>query len=212
MSLLITGGTGFLGAYLARYALNVGGEEHVYILDRYPVAGRVADILNRITILDADIADTGAVDSIIVRNGIDRVAHFAFILGSPSPGQMVEYAKVQLLGTANVLEAARNNGVRRVLFASSVAAYGKQQGDVLTPVRECYRGVLIANMGYSVDEAEKAIASGQIDGVAFGTAFLANPDLPARIKAGAPLNPPNPTTFYTPGPVGYTDYPFWKGV
>ena len=38
-------------------------------------------------------------------------------------------------------------------------------------------------------------------------AYLANPDLPARIKAGAPLNAPDANTFYTPGPVGYTDYP-----
>lgn len=88
--------------------------------------------------------------------------------------------------------------------------FGEQQGDVLTPVRERYQGVLIANMGYTVEEAEAAIASGKIDAVAFGTAFLANPDLPARIKAGAPLNPPNPATFYTSGPAGYTDYSFWE--
>ncbi len=43
--------------------------------------------------------------------------------------------------------------------------------------------------------------------MAFGTAFLANPDLPERIQAGAELNQPNPATFYTPGPEGYTDYP-----
>ncbi len=88
--------------------------------------------------------------------------------------------------------------------------FGQQQGDVVTPVRDLYQGVLIANMGYTAEEAEAAIASGQIDAVAFGTAFLANPDLPARINAGAPLNAPNSATFYTPGPVGYTDYPFWE--
>lgn len=90
--------------------------------------------------------------------------------------------------------------------------FGQQQGDVLSPVRERYQGVLVANMGYTPEEAEAAIASGQIDGVAFGTAFLANPDLPARINAGAPLNVPNPATFYTPGPLGYTDYPFWESA
>jgi len=42
--------------------------------------------------------------------------------------------------------------------------------------------------------------------VAFGTSFLANPDLPKRIATNAPLTAPNPATFYTPGPVGYTDY------
>ena len=82
-----------------------------------------------------------------------------------------------------------------------------QQGDVMTPAREHFKGTLIANMGYTADEAEQAITEGKLDAVAFGTSFLANPDLPARIAAKAPLNAPNPATFYSPGPVGYTDYP-----
>ena len=85
----------------------------------------------------------------------------------------------------------------------------QQSGDVMTPVREHYRGALIGNMGYTAAEASAAIAQGKVDGVAFGTAFLANPDLPARMAAGAPLNPPQPASFYTPGPAGYTDYPRW---
>lgn len=85
---------------------------------------------------------------------------------------------------------------------------GRQQGDVLTPVRDAYRGVLIANMGYSAEEAEAAIAAGQCDAVAFGASFLANPDLPERIRRRTPLNQPDPDTYYTPGPKGYTDYPF----
>jgi len=85
----------------------------------------------------------------------------------------------------------------------------QQSGDVLTPVRENYRGVLIGNMGYTADEASAAIAQGKLEAVAFGTGFLANPDLPARIKVGAPLNRPQPASFYTPGPEGYTDYPRW---
>lgn len=82
------------------------------------------------------------------------------------------------------------------------------QGDVLTPVRENYRGVLVGNLRYTAAEADAAIAAGQVDAVAFGTAFIANPDLPERIKFGAPLNIPNPSTFYKPGPMGYIDYPF----
>lgn len=85
--------------------------------------------------------------------------------------------------------------------------FGQQQGDLLTPIRAAYKGVLIANMGYTAAEATQAIAEGKVDAVAFGSSFLANPDLPARIKAGAPLNQPNPSTFYSPGPEGYTDYP-----
>lgn len=84
---------------------------------------------------------------------------------------------------------------------------GQQQCDVLTPIREAFRGVLVANMGYSADEAGRDIADGRIDAVAFGTPFLANPDLPARIRAGAPLNAADPSTYYSPGAKGYTDYP-----
>ena len=85
--------------------------------------------------------------------------------------------------------------------------FQKQTGDVMSVARAKYQGVLIGNMGYTPEEAEKAISEGQLDAVAFGTAFLANPDLPERIQAGAVLNTPNPDTFYTPGPEGYTDYP-----
>lgn len=85
--------------------------------------------------------------------------------------------------------------------------FGQQQGDVMTPARDSYTGVLIGNMGYSAEEAATAIAAGRLDAVAFGVPFLANPDLPARFKAGAALNQANPATFYSPGPAGYTDYP-----
>jgi N-ethylmaleimide reductase len=84
---------------------------------------------------------------------------------------------------------------------------GQQHGDVLTPAREHFRGVLVANMGYSATEAQAAIAAGTVDAVAFGTSFLANPDLPERFRRGAHLQAPDPATFYSPGPVGYTDYP-----
>ena len=87
---------------------------------------------------------------------------------------------------------------------------GQQKGDVLTPARQAYEGVLIGNMGYSPIEASSAVESGQLDAVAFGVPFLANPDLPARIKAGAQLNPADPNTFYTRGAAGYTDYPFMQ--
>ncbi|MBK9346826.1 MAG: alkene reductase [Burkholderiales bacterium] len=85
--------------------------------------------------------------------------------------------------------------------------FGVQKGDVMAVAREKYKGVLVGNMGYTADEAEAAITAGKLDAVAFGTAFLANPDLPARIRAKAALNAPDPSTFYTPGAKGYTDYP-----
>ncbi|CAN6484137.1 unnamed protein product [Victoria cruziana] len=84
-----------------------------------------------------------------------------------------------------------------------------QKADLMTPARAAYKGVLIGNMGYSAEEATQAVAAGKLDAVAFGVPFLANPDLPERLRVGAPLNAANPATFYTEGPVGYTDYPRW---
>ena len=86
--------------------------------------------------------------------------------------------------------------------------FQQQSGDVLTPIREHYRGTLISNMGYRAEAADADIGAGKIDAVAFGASFLANPDLPARFKYGAALNEANPATFYSPGAEGYTDYPF----
>lgn len=85
--------------------------------------------------------------------------------------------------------------------------FQQQTGDVMTPARTHYQGTLIGNMGYSPEEANQAIAAGKLDAVAFGVPFLANPDLPARIKVGAAFNQPDPVRFYSPGPEGYTDYP-----
>jgi N-ethylmaleimide reductase len=89
--------------------------------------------------------------------------------------------------------------------------FQQQSGDVMTPVRTHYQGTLIGNMGYDAAEAAAAITDRKLDAVAFGGAFLANPDLPARIQAGAALNAANPATFYTPGAPGYTDYPVLGG-
>ena len=83
--------------------------------------------------------------------------------------------------------------------------HAEPDGDTLWYVS--FRGVLVGNMGYTPAEASQAIASSKLDAVAFGTSFLANPDLPKRIATYAALTAPNPATFYTPGPVGYTDYP-----
>jgi len=89
--------------------------------------------------------------------------------------------------------------------------YGKQSGDVLTLMRAHYKGVLISNMGYSPEEAQQAVQAGSVDAVAFGTAYLANPDLVERIQQGAPLNSADPNTFYSAGEVGYNDYPRLAG-
>jgi N-ethylmaleimide reductase len=66
---------------------------------------------------------------------------------------------------------------------------------------------LIVNTGFDKAKANGFIAERKADAVAFGVPYIANPDLVARFRTDAPLNKPDPSTFYGEGPKGYTDYP-----
>jgi N-ethylmaleimide reductase len=74
-------------------------------------------------------------------------------------------------------------------------------------LRQGFDGLFILSGGFNRDTAETALEEKRGDLVAFGRPFLANPDLVARMRLGAALNEPDASTFYTPGPKGYTDYP-----
>ncbi len=74
-------------------------------------------------------------------------------------------------------------------------------------IKTIFGGPVIANEGFSQATAEQVLAEGDADAVAWGKLFIANPDLPRRFAEGAPLNEPNPMTFYGGGAQGYTDYP-----
>jgi len=79
--------------------------------------------------------------------------------------------------------------------------------EVAKHFRPMYNGTLIINKGFNKESATKVIEESYADLVAFGVPFLANPDLVKRLERDAPLNTPDPKTFYTTGTVGYTDYP-----
>ena len=66
---------------------------------------------------------------------------------------------------------------------------------------------LIVNTGFDKAKANAVLAAGGADLVAFGVPYIANPDLVRRLRDDAPLNKPDPKTFYGIGPEGYTDYP-----
>jgi N-ethylmaleimide reductase len=73
--------------------------------------------------------------------------------------------------------------------------------------RPMWSGVLVTAGGFDGTSAEEAVASGNVDIIAFGRPFIANPDLPERIKRKAPFTPYNRATFYGGDVAGYTDYP-----
>ena len=100
---------------------------------------------------------------------------------------------------------AKELGRRGIAFICAREAVGP---DSLGPsMKAAFGGVYIANEGFTGETAAAAVAEGRADAVAFGKAYIANPDLVERIRLGAELNAPRPELFYGDGPEGYLDYP-----
>lgn len=74
-------------------------------------------------------------------------------------------------------------------------------------LKRAFGGIYIGNDGFTAETAQAALDAGEVDAVAWGKLFIANPDLPRRLQLGAPLNSPVPATFYGGDLRGYTDYP-----
>ena len=101
---------------------------------------------------------------------------------------------------------ARELGRRKLAFLCAREALG--EGRIGPQLKKAFGGVYVANEGFTRDTANQVLAAGEADAVAFGVPFIANPDLPERFRRDAALNDADPSTFYAPGPRGYTDYPF----
>jgi 2,4-dienoyl-CoA reductase-like NADH-dependent reductase (Old Yellow Enzyme family) len=100
---------------------------------------------------------------------------------------------------------AHELGKRELAFLCAREYFGP---DRLGPqLKKQFGGVYIANEKYTQALANQVIQGGEADAVAFGQLFIANPDLAVRFANNAPLNTPDPATYFTPGPHGYTDYP-----
>ena len=100
---------------------------------------------------------------------------------------------------------ARELGRRGIAFICTREHFNEP---ALTPdLKKAFGGCLIANEGFTRESAARVIEQGVADAVAFGKAFIANPDLVERFRRKARLNEPDTATFYGAGPHGYTDYP-----
>ncbi|MET3133239.1 2,4-dienoyl-CoA reductase-like NADH-dependent reductase (Old Yellow Enzyme family) [Oxalobacteraceae bacterium GrIS 1.11] len=100
---------------------------------------------------------------------------------------------------------ARELGKRGIAFICAREAVGENRLGPL--LKKEFGGVYIANEKMDKATAARVLAAGEADAIAFGQLFIANPDLPHRLATDAPLNAPNPATFYQAGAEGYTDYP-----
>jgi 2,4-dienoyl-CoA reductase-like NADH-dependent reductase (Old Yellow Enzyme family) len=139
-----------------------------------------------------------AVDAAISVFGADRVGlHIA------PRGDAHDMGDSDLKSTFGYV--ARAMGKRGLAF---LMARERVAHDSIGPqLKAAFGGPYVVNEGFDLESAEAAVASGEADAVAFGKLFISNPDLPERLKAGAPLNPWIAETFYSAGPEGYVDYP-----
>ena len=144
-------------------------------------------------------------DSVIAAIGKDRVGIRLSPFGvfNDMPG----YAAME----ADYTYLAHQLNARGLLYIHLVDHSSMGAPPVPESIRTMLRGLshcaLILSGGYDLERAESDLAAGKCDLVAVGRPILANPDLVQRWKTGAALNGPDPNTFYTPGPKGYTDYP-----
>ncbi len=130
MRILVTGGAGFIGSHLVEKLLETG--HHVVILDDFNdfydpqiKHENIAGFLNDVTLCQVDLRDSESVRTIFRRKKIDAIAHLAARAGvRPSIQQPRLYYDTNVIGTLNLLEAARVMGVERFVFASSSSVYG----------------------------------------------------------------------------------------
>jgi N-ethylmaleimide reductase len=126
-------------------------------------------------------------------------------MSDSNPGALFDYLVGQLnrfgLAYLHIVEP-RVKG--NVLIAERQAPVAAER------LRKIFKGKIIAAGGFEPESAQAILEKGDADLVAFGRHFLANPDLPKRIKLGLPLNNYDRKTFYTFDSYGYTDYPFYS--
>ncbi|MFX0184934.1 MAG: NAD-dependent epimerase/dehydratase family protein [Candidatus Hodarchaeota archaeon] len=126
MSILITGGTGFIGSFLARHLLNNSSEQLV-LLDYFINQKRITDIIQneRVEIIQGDISNWSELISLGKSiDSISTIYHFASIMPPVTENKLEVSFRVNIQGTFNILEYARYFGVSKVIYASSGAVYG----------------------------------------------------------------------------------------
>jgi threonine 3-dehydrogenase len=131
MSVLVTGGTGFIGSHLARRLVKEGYDP--VLLDIAPNYKPINDIKDQVRVVPGDLAVLSDVLDAAKEHQVRDIFHLGAILSAAAESAPMTTIGVNFLGTVNVLEAARILGIEKVVYSSSVASYGPGLPE---PVRE----------------------------------------------------------------------------
>ena len=123
MAVLITGGTGFIGAEMARILLE-RGEGDITLFDIDDSAKRFDDIVDLVKVVRGDLGNFSHVLDVVRTSGAEVVFHMGSMLSVPSDADPASAFRTNAQGTFHVLEACRMFGVKKMLFASSIGTYG----------------------------------------------------------------------------------------
>jgi len=122
--ILVTGGTGLVGVYAVAMLQDKGERPVVYDVNLNEGLLRAVGVdVKKISLVQGDILNLPGLRTVIQEHGIDRVIHLAASLGEEVQRQPYSGARLNVLGTLNVLEAARLEGISRVIYGSSGSAY-----------------------------------------------------------------------------------------
>ncbi len=122
MSILITGGTGFIGSHLARRLVEEG--RNIVLFDVAPNYKRIDDIKDEVKVIRGDLTIWINVLDAVKENEVTEIFHLGAVLSAASEANPMASFKTNVEGTFNVLEAARLSGAKEVIFPSSYATYG----------------------------------------------------------------------------------------
>ena len=124
-NVIVTGGAGFIGSHLVKKLCSLGA--HVTVIDTAPLPDLLMPFMNQISYIKADITASDAM--VQHTSGHDTIFHCAAMASvAPSFEDPLLCMKLNIMGTANLLEAARRNNINRFIFSSSAAVYGPNSG------------------------------------------------------------------------------------
>lgn len=167
---LVTGGTGFLGSYLLRKLVHNGVQVRALYRKQIPV--QLHDIQDKIQWVTGDVLDIGALEDAM--EGIEKVYHSAAIV-SFHPAMRQQMMKINVEGTANVVNLAIDAGVKKLVHVSSVAAIGRAKGSgVITEDGEWQESSNNSQYAVSKYLSEMEVWRGNAEGLA---SVIVNPSI-----------------------------------
>jgi threonine 3-dehydrogenase len=124
MTILITGGTGFIGAEIVHMLVESGADD-VVVAHRSGNFDRIADVLDRVETVQADLADDAAISDLIATTTPRQLFHFGATLTGPGEADPQGLLQSNVSGVITLFEAARLAGTEQLIFASSIGTYGR---------------------------------------------------------------------------------------